>query len=140
VGWGEFVRPPLTRLTLLLLPVLLTGCSKAVPDSDLVGSYAVNYRGDTATLSLRTDHTYTHAVLVNGNKVEEQTSTWKTTQSKFGWTDIHLEKFVTAPTYRRNQGDKAEPLTWGPTIERTWLGKIELCFNSDVGYCYAKQR
>ena len=138
MGWGEFVRPPL-RLAFLFLPALLAGCSENVPDSSLVGSYAIDHRGDTATLSLRADHTYTHAVLVNGNKVEEQTATWSATQSKYG-TDVRFEKFVAAPSYRRNEGEDDLPLTRGSTVERTWLGKIELCFNSDVGYCYVKQR
>jgi hypothetical protein len=138
VGWGEFVRPPL-RLVFLFLPALLAGCSENVPDSSLVGSYAIDHRGDTATLSLRADHTYTHTVLVNGNKVEEQTATWSATRSKYG-TDVGFEKFVAAPSYRRNQGEDDVPLTRGSTVECTWLGKIELCFNSDVGYCYVKQR
>jgi hypothetical protein len=134
----NFVRPPL-RLAFLFLPALLAGCSENVPDSSLVGSYAIDHRGDTATLSLRADHTYTHTVLVNGNKVEEQTATWSATQSKYG-TGVGFEKFVAAPSYRRNQGEDDVPLTRGSTVERTWLGKIELCFNSDVGYCYVKQR
>jgi hypothetical protein len=139
VGWGEFVRPPL-RLAFLFLPALLAGCSENVPDSSLVGSYAIDHRGDTATLSLRADHTYTHTALVNGNKVEEQTSTWSATQSKYGSTYIYFEKFVAAPSYRRNEGEGDVPLTRGSTVERSWLGKIELCFDWDVGYCYAKQR
>jgi hypothetical protein len=122
------------------LPALLAGCSENVPDSSLVGSYAIDHRGDTATLSLRADHTYTHTALVNGNKVEEQTSTWSATQSKYGSTYIYFEKFVAAPSYRRNQGEGDVPLTRGSTVERSWLGKIELCFDWDVGYCYAKQR
>jgi hypothetical protein len=121
------------------LPALLAGCSENVPGSSLVGSYAIDHRGDTATLTLRADHTYTHTVLVNGNKVEEQNSTWSANRSKYG-TDLRFEKFVAAPSYRRNEGEDDVPSTMSPTVERSWSGKIELCFNSDVGYCYAKQR
>jgi hypothetical protein len=28
---------------------------------------------------------------------------------------------------------------WVSEVERTWLGQIQLCFDSDVGYCYVKQ-
>jgi len=127
------------RLAVLLLPALLAGCSENVPDSSLVGSYAIDHRGDTATLTLRADHTYTHTVLVNGNKAEEQTATWSARPSEYG-TDLRFEKFVAAPSYRRNQGEDDVPSTRSPTVERTWSGKIELCFDSDVGYCYVKQR
>ena len=98
------MRLTVTRLHLLPLLALLSSCSDVVPDSGLMGTYVADYRGDTATLSLRADHTFTHTVVVGGNKIEEQTSTWRTTELGTGgwskWTVVDFTKFVATPAYR----------------------------------------
>lgn len=137
--------PKVTRFPLLLAATLLSGCSDAVPESNLVGTYVANYGGETATLILKPDHTFTHAVVVNGQKVEEQTSTWTVRQLDarwYKWTTVDFTKFVTARSYRNNEESRLpqRPINagWVSQVERSWLGRIELCFDSDVGYCYTK--
>ena len=127
------------KLPLLLVLALLSACSDAVPEASLVGSYLANHGGETATLLLKADHTYTHTVLANGRRVEEQASTWKATQlatSGREITAVDFPGFVAIPSYREKEGVKAG---WVSEVERTWLGQIQLCFDSDVGYCYVKQ-
>jgi hypothetical protein len=117
----------------------MSACSDAVPETSLVGSYLTSYGGETATLLLKADHTYTHTVLANGRKVEEQTSTWKATQlaaSGTKTTAVDFLGFVAIPSFRAKERVKAG---WVSEVERTLLGKIQLCFDSDVGYCYVKQ-
>jgi hypothetical protein len=126
----------------LLLPLVisLSACSNVVPESSLVGDYLASYGNETATLSLKADRTYTHTVQANGRRVEEQTSTWKATQLAASGTEataVDFPGFVTIPSFRAKERVKAG---WVSEVERTWSGRLQLCFDSDVGYCYVKQR
>ncbi|UFX48654.1 hypothetical protein HAP47_0019125 [Bradyrhizobium sp. 41S5] len=140
------VWPKVTRLPFLLAAsTLLSGCSDAVPESSLVGTYRANYGGETTTLILKPDHTFTHTVVANGQKVEEQTSTWTVSQLEskwYKWTTVDFTKFVTTRSYRISEEIRLQrPMKagWVSEVERSWLGRIDLCFDSDVGYCYTKQ-
>jgi len=127
------------RKLLLSLIVSLSACSKVVPESSLVGDYVANYGNETATLSLKADRTYTHTVQANGRRIEEQTSAWKVTQlatSGRETTAVDFPGFVAIPSFRAKERVKAG---WVSEVERTWLGRLQLCFDSDVGYCYLKQ-
>jgi len=121
------------------LIISLSACSNVVPESSLVGDYVANYGNETATLSLKADRTYTHTVQANGRRVEEQTSTWKATQLATPGretTAVDFPGFVAVPSFRAKESVKAG---WVSEVERTLLGRLQLCFDSDVGYCYVKQ-
>ena len=129
----------------LLLPLILSlsACSNVVPESSLVGDYVANYGNETATLSLKADLTYTHTVQANGRRVEEQTSTWKATQLAASGTEataVDFPGFVAIPSFRaKERADERVKAGWVSEVDRTWLGRLQLCFDSDVGYCYVKQ-
>jgi len=130
---------PVRKLLLLPLLVHLSACSDAVPEASLVGSYVANYGGETATLSLRADRTYTHTVRANGRQIEEQVSTWKASQlaaSGVERTAVDFSGFVAIPSFRDKQ---KVGVGWVSEVESTWLWPIQLCFDSDIGYCYVKR-
>lgn len=114
----------------------LSGCSGAVAEAELLGVYIASYRGDTATLSLKADRTYTHVLQLKDGQALETGATWKATQLNSGLrrTVVEFFSFRVIPSYAetRNAG-------WATEVERTWLGRVRLCFDDDVGYCYIKQ-
>lgn len=123
---------------LVFIPFCLVCCSAAVPETELIGNYTASYGSETATLSLMADHTYSHTVWVAGRQVAGAASTWKVstvTASGVQATAVDLAKFVAIPSFRNESVGPG----WVPEVDRTWLGRIRLCFDSDVGYCYVKQ-
>ena len=47
---------------------------------------------------------------------------------------IEFFNFDLIPSYKEKRNAQ-----WATEVERTWLGRVQLCFDSDVGYCYIKQ-
>jgi hypothetical protein len=128
------------RFILLFAFFWVCACSGAVPETTVVGSYVANYGAETATLTVKADHTYTHAVMANGSQVAEQVSTWKSTQLSSSWvetTAVDFRDFFPIPSF--GEAKRGKKGGWVPEVERTWLGRIQLCFDSDLGYCYVKQ-
>jgi hypothetical protein len=100
-----------------------------------VGEYIASYRGETATLKIKTDHTYTHVVQLESGQTLEAKSTWKSSLvSGLTQTVVDFSNFHPIPSL-----GEPEKVGWVSEVERTWLGRIQLCFDSDVGYCYVKQ-
>lgn len=125
----------------LLLPLVfcLSACSGVVPEASLVGSYVANYGGETATLSVRADHTYTHTVVANDRQIWQQVSTWRVTELSSSWvktTAVDFRDFFPVPSFKGVKKEKRGG--WVPEVERSWFGQVELCFDSDIGYCYLK--
>lgn len=119
-----------------ILVLCLSSCSDAVPEEYLPGIYVASFRGEKATLSLRVDHTYTHIIHLKDGQTLEAKATWTVFQvnSRLTRTVVEFSKFNVIPSYREVQ----KP-SWATEVERTWLGQLQLCFDSDVGYCYVKQ-
>jgi hypothetical protein len=115
--------------------MLLSSCSERFSESQLLGDYVAKYRGEMGTLSLKANHTYTHTVQLESGQVLEDGSTWKSSQVTSGLTRtvVEISGFRVIPSFG---GTKRE---WATEVERTWFGRIQLCFDSDVGYCYVKQ-
>jgi hypothetical protein len=116
--------------------LLLSACSDKFSEAQLLGDYTANYRGETATLSLKVDHTYTHIIRLESGQTLEAGSTWKSSQVTSGLTRtvVEFSNFRVIPSF-----GGAQTVGWASEVERTWLGRIQLCFDSDVGYCYVKQ-
>jgi cytochrome c5 len=122
-------------LLALLFSLSASACSNIVSESSLVGDYVAHYGNATAILSLKADHTYTHAIRINGTPVEDNEATWK--QMVFsGGTVVIFSGFRAMPAYRELQ--KVQ-VGWDAQVDRTWLGRFQFCFDLDVGYCYVKQ-
>jgi hypothetical protein len=120
---------------LLPLAISLSACSNIVPESSLVGDYVANYGNETATLSLKADRTYTHGIRLNGAPIADNAATWNQVVSS-GRTVVEFSNFRVVPSYGERQKVKAG---WATEVDWTWLGRLQLCFDSDVGYCYIKQ-
>jgi hypothetical protein len=117
----------------------LCACSNAVPEPSLVGDYVASYGDETATLSLKADHTYAHSVSASGHQVAQQVSTWKASQMSTAGrnsTVVDFSGFLAIPSFKEKQNVK---VGWATEVDQTWLGRTRLCFDSDVGYCYVKQ-
>jgi hypothetical protein len=110
----------------------LSACSSpSISDADLVGVYVANYRGDTGTLSLMADHTYTHIIQLKDGHIQEVRATWKISRVT-GSTFVEVINFRALPSFG------GVGTGWITEPERSWSGHIQLCFDSDVGYCYIK--
>ena len=125
----------------LLLPLLyLSACSGAVPEASLVGIYVASFRGEAATLVLRPDHTYVHTIRADNRQIAEDVATWNVTQMEHAGskrTVVEFRDFRLIPSFRETERDKSKiKVGWATEVEWNWLGRIQLCFDSDVGYCY----
>jgi hypothetical protein len=120
---------------LFAVPLLLFACSDQFTEAQLVGEYTANYMGETATLSLRADHTYTHVFRLKDIEAFKTGSTWKSSDVTSGVTRtvVEFSSFRVIPSFGDTQG------RWATEVERTWLGRVQLCYDSDVGYCYVRQ-
>lgn len=116
--------------------LLLSACSDKFSEDQLIGDYVANYRGQTAALSLNADHTYKHVIQLKSGEPLETGSTWRSSQVTSGPTRTVVEfaNFGAIPSFKPAKGEG-----WATEVERTWLGRIQLCFVSDVGYCYVKK-
>src|SRR3954451_12814973 len=116
--------------------LLLTACSDNFSEAQLIGEYVGTYMGQTATLSLNADNTYKHIVQLKSGQRLETASAWRSSQVTSGPTRTVVEftTFGVIPSFGH-----AKAKGWATEVERTWLGRIQLCFDSDVGYCYVKQ-
>ena len=77
------------------------------------------------------DHTYTNVVQLKDGNTQEFKSTWNISHVT-GTTFVEVVNFRALPSFGGvGKGWITEP-------ERTWFGHIQLCFDSDVGYCYVK--
>ena len=123
------------RKIFLSLIIFLSACSNVVPESSLVGNYVANYGNETATLSLKADRTYAHAIRVNGAHIADDAGPW-TQMVSSGRTVVEFSDFRVVPSYRERRREKGG---WATEVEWTWLGRLQLCFDSDLGYCYVKQ-
>lgn len=123
--------------TLLLIAALcLSACSSEVTEQELIGVYVEDYRGDKATLTVAAGHSYTHLVRLKNGEVLSNQGTWTSTRlpSNPQYIIIEFQNFSAVPSY--NDSNKNG---WATELEKTLLGRIRLCFDSDVGYCYTKQ-
>jgi hypothetical protein len=115
--------------------LLLSACSNRFSEAQLVGEYVASYRGETATLKTRADHTYTHVVQLENGQTLEAESTWKSSLlSGQTRTVVDFSNFRPIPSL-----GEPKKVGWVSEVERTWLGRIQICFDSDVGYCYVKR-
>jgi hypothetical protein len=116
--------------------LLLSACSDKFSEAQLVGKYIANYKGEMATLSLKDDHTYMHIIQLENGQTLAAGSTWKSSQVTSGLTRtvVEFSNFSVIPSF-----GKAEKIGWASEVERTWQGRVQFCFDSDVGYCYIKQ-
>lgn len=101
----------------------------------LVGVYIAGYQGDRATLTLRADRTFTNSIQLRDGEVVENRGMWKASNlsPKFRQTVVAFSDFRVFPSF------SLENLNWATEAQRTWFWQIELCFDSDVGYCYVKK-
>lgn len=119
---------------LLLAIAALSGCAPVPSETDLIGAYSASYRKDQATLILKKDGSYVHVITTSEGKRIENIATWRLDRDfKYG-PIVDFVDFIFVPAYKEFEGGN-----WSTYVERSWAGRIELCFNSDQGYCYVKQ-
>ena len=120
---------------LLAACLLLSACSDRIPEADLIGVYVASYRGDTAMLRLGADHICTHVIRLKDGQTVEGEPTWKASYvgADTHRTVVEFSNFIIIPSF-----SKGKKVQWATEVDRTWLGRIQLCVNSDVGYCYVK--
>jgi hypothetical protein len=115
-----------------------------VPEANLVGNYIAYHRGEIAKLVLKPDSTYVHTTLAKDGRIVEDVATWKATQRKLNGREYSLVEFWDfrlIPSFEEPDKEKAKKakIGWVTEVELDWLWRIQLCFDSDVGYCYVKQ-
>jgi hypothetical protein len=121
-------------LALLVLPA----CSGEFTQADLAGFYVAAYQSDTATLSLRSDHTYTHTIRRDVGQILKSEGEWTSSVTKSKRIVIEFPDFQVVPSFE-SRNPRVANGSWTIELDRTYSWKIEICFDSDVGYCYVKQ-
>jgi hypothetical protein len=132
----------LACLLILVLGVYAVAQVETVPvsDAEIAGVYEVTNWAiipkweDRAALTLNIDRTYTHSVRLKNSESHDSASTY--TVSRAG-TDVFIEfsNFELIPSFGfgTNTGH-FETKMW-----RNWRGRVQFCYDSDVGYCYVKK-
>jgi hypothetical protein len=107
-----------------------------------MGIYVASFRGETATLVLKPDHTYVLITRANDGQTWEDVATWNVTQMEHAGskrTVVEFRDFRLIPSFRETESDKSKiKVGWATEVEWDWLGRIQLCLDSDVGYCYGQ--
>ena len=118
--------------TVLLVP----SCSPSSSKTDVAGTYAAYFKGDVAVLVLNADHTCRQTITGKDGKVINNMASWNTVVMGPDEVVIEFSKFHIIPSYSR---EKADEINWSTSVERTLLGALQFCFDSDSGYCYVRQ-
>jgi hypothetical protein len=58
----------------------LSSCSDRFSETDLVGGYQAYYRGESATLTLNKDHTYTQSIRLRDGQAVDGSGAWNVVQ------------------------------------------------------------
>ncbi len=128
---------------LITTSLCLVACSNGASDAEFLGVYVANYRGDKATLLVNADHTYEHVIELKDGQVLKDKAAWKLYQVSSEPKDpiIEFSTFRLIPSYTNPSRVTKNDVRWATQFDRTWfgLGRRQLCFDSDVGYCYVKQ-
>jgi hypothetical protein len=107
-----------------------------------MGNYIASFRGETATLVLKPDHTYVLITRANDGQAWEDVATWNVTQTEHAGskrTLVQFRDFRLIPSFRETERDKSKiKVGWATEVEWDWFGRIQLCLDSDVGYCYSQ--
>jgi hypothetical protein len=123
--------------------VILGACSDPRTEQDLEGKYVATFRGDTATLTLETNHKFSNVLYFKDGSSLKNEGTWRIVppSAKRQITTVELSGFSLLPSYCRSEAPfrPVRSGEWVTEVEWTWLGYLQLCFDSDVGYCYVKQ-
>jgi hypothetical protein len=129
------------RISVVLFAACLASC--ALPSHEqLVGVYAASYRGDQATLTLNADFTFRHVIQTSDGKRREGGASTYSERRENGTVRVFFENFRLVPAYFEQESKysrRTEVTSWSTSVEKTWLGRYQLCFDSDVGYCYVRQ-
>jgi hypothetical protein len=97
--------------------LFLSACSGPVPEASLVGVYVASFRGETATLVLKPDHTYVHTIRANNRQIAEDGATWHVTQMEHAgskYTLVRFPDFRAIPSFRETERDESKTKLGGP--------------------------
>jgi hypothetical protein len=116
---------------------------RLVSDAEIIGVYEIANRalfswGDGATLRLDTNGTFAHSIRLKNGQSYDSTGNWKFRRSTFHggeYVMIEFAKFDLIPSF----GFGASTDQWSTEVWRNWLGHVQFCYDSDVGYCYVKK-
>jgi hypothetical protein len=113
-----------------------------VSDAAIIGVYktanwSIPNWGDGATLRLDANGTFTHSIRLKNGESHGSAGSWKfhrLTSKGDEYVVIEFAKFDLIPSF----GFGASTDQWSTTVWRNWLGHVQFCYDSDVGYCYVK--
>jgi hypothetical protein len=120
------------RDVLLLSVFLLSGCSSSFSDAEIVGVYEAEFKGDRATLTLNKDRTCRQAIQQKDSRNLDSDCTWYIYQKESDFR-IVFSDFELLPSFGHSR-----KVRWAPEPTFTWTGRISLCYDFDLGYCYVK--
>lgn len=104
-----------------------------VSRAEISGTYEVTDSGGRATLTLHPDHTYTHSIRLKDGETHDSDGTY--TVGRGSVVFIEFSNFELIPSF----GFGARTDHWATEVWRNWLGHVQFCYDSDVGYCYVKK-
>jgi hypothetical protein len=119
-----------SHLTLFFLPMLLNACSRDIQQSDLPGSYRLEFNDGFATLELRPDGTFVQEVRQSNKNVIRTEGRWSFDSRH---TRISLAPIYTVTQF--NEGSGPHPASM--PVERS-IGGIEFVSDPDFNLAYRR--
>jgi hypothetical protein len=110
-----------------------------VSEAETVGAYevanwAITDWGDGATLTLNKDNTYVQSIRLKKGGSRDSSGTYAVVRVG-SYLSIRFFNFELIPSF----GFGASPDHWATSVWRNWRGRVQFCYDSDVGYCYVKK-
>jgi hypothetical protein len=118
------------------LALQLTGCSRSVGKSDLLGRYSADIGEERQIIEIRPDGVYDTSFYRYRRLIWRNDGHWT-----FGNEQSLDGDAITFAQFRFGFREYAGvvPALWPVRAERSWSGRIELCFDPDISdRCFVK--
>jgi hypothetical protein len=117
----------------VVVSFLLAACNDTFTTDEVSGEYVANYDLAFETLIVNRDGTYSYYFRSPDGTETSNAGQWKLEQH-MGQPGLTFSSFKFGlPEYGTDR-----PGYWNVEIERTLFGRLKLCFDPDLGYCYIK--
>jgi hypothetical protein len=132
----------MSRALSLLLPllgvVILVGCSSTVSKNELPASYSDTVNGERQVIDIHSNGTYDNTLYRQNRLVWRYRNRWNYQhEAGLGGDAITFNQFQ----FGLKDYDHGVAGFWLVRPERSWSGKLELCFDPDLNNrCFTKER
>ena len=99
-----------------------------------VANWAITEWGDGATMTLNKDNTYVQSIRLKNGESRDSSGTYAVVRVGSDLS-VRFFNFELIPSF----GFGARTDHWATQVWRNWRGRVQFCYDSDVGYCYVRK-